>query len=147
MIELPNQSNTTLAPHWLLWSTKSLAFLFITNLRNHSIIFCQLWIKNYELIMDMTNNSFSFWHSHCIYIRAISFTVPSSSGPPIKTAAIKMNKDISLQNIIKRGWNDNMTDFLQTLNKLFSKKRKQINKQPKGKLRRNQLNKNYYHRF
>lgn len=47
---------------------------------------------------------------------------------PIEIAVIKIEKDITLQKIIKKGSIKNITNFLQISNKLSNKKRKQINK-------------------
>ena len=46
----------------------------------------------------------------------------------MKTAVIKIKKDITLRKMIKRGLKEDMINFLQTPNKLFNNKRKQINK-------------------
>ena len=46
----------------------------------------------------------------------------------METAAVRIEKDITLRKMIKRGSKEDMTDFLQTPNKLSSKKRRQINK-------------------
>lgn len=47
---------------------------------------------------------------------------------PIEKIAIKIKKVITFQKIIKKGLKKDMTNFLQTPNKLSSKKKKQINK-------------------
>ncbi len=47
---------------------------------------------------------------------------------PTETAAIRIEKDITFRKMIKRGLKEDMTDFLQTPNKLSGKKRRQINK-------------------
>ena len=47
---------------------------------------------------------------------------------PTEIVVVKIEKDITPQNMIKNVLKENMTDFLQMPNKLFSKKRKQINK-------------------
>ena len=83
-------------------------------------------MKKHGVIINMTNDCLAFWPSHCTHIRATSLlSLPSL---PMKTAAITIEEDITLQKMIKRGLKEDMTDFLQTPNKLFSKKRRQINK-------------------
>ena len=109
--------------------TESLAPLLITKLRNHPIILGRPWTKKHEVIIDMTNNSLAFWPGHCTYIGATSLLSPSSL--PTKTATITIEEDITPQKIIKKGLKEDMTDFLQTPNKLSSKKRRQINKSKK----------------
>ena len=74
----------------------------------------------------MTNDSLAFWPGHCTHIGATSLLSPPSL--PTETAAITIEEDITPQKMIKRGSKEDMTDFLQTLNKLSSKKRRQINK-------------------
>ena len=85
-------------------------------------------MKKHRVIIDMTNNFLAFWPGHYIYIGAISPTILSQPRLPAETAVVRIEKDITLQKIIKRGSKEDITDFLQTLNKLSSKKRKQINK-------------------
>ena len=46
----------------------------------------------------------------------------------MEIAVVRIEKNITPQKIIKRDSKKDMTDFLQALNKLFSKKRRQINK-------------------
>ena len=59
-------------------------------------------------------------------MEAISLLRPPSL--PTKTAAVTIEENITPQKMIKIGSKENMTDFLQTPNKLFCKKRRQINK-------------------
>ena len=108
--------------------TKNLALLLIKKLRNYPIILGQLWMKKYRVIIDMTNNSLTFWLGYCIHIRATSSNTLSQPKFFAETAVIQIEKDITLRKMIKRGLKQDITDFLQMSNKLFSKKRKQINK-------------------
>ena len=106
--------------------TESLAPLLITKLGNHPMILGRPWMKKHGVIIDMTNNSLAFWPGHCTHIGA---TFPLS--PPslsTETAAVRIEEDITARKIIKKGSKEDMTDFLQTPNKLSSKKRRQINK-------------------
>ena len=84
------------------------------------------WMKKHGVIIDMTNNSLAFWPGHCTHIGATSLLNPPSL--PTETAAITIEEDITPRKMIKRGSKEDMTDFLQTPNKLSSKKRRQINK-------------------
>ena len=93
---------------------------------NHPIILGRPWIKKHGVIIDMTNDSLAFWPSHCTHIGTTSLLSPPSL--PTETAAVTIEEDITPQKIIKRGSKEDMTDFLQTPNKLSSKKRRQINK-------------------
>ena len=90
-------------------------------------------MKKHKVIIDMTNNSLAFWPGHCIHIGA-TFLL-SLSSLPTKTAVVIIEGDITPRKMIKMGLKEDMTDFLQMPNKLFSKKRKQINKS-KGKVNR-----------
>ena len=83
-------------------------------------------MKKHGVIIDMTNNFLAFWPGHCTHIGATSLLSPPSL--PTETAAVTIEEDITPQKMIKRGSKEDMTDFLQTPNKLFSKKRRQINK-------------------
>ena len=83
-------------------------------------------MKKLRVIIDMTNDSLAFWHGHFTHIGATSLLSPLSL--PTDTAAVTIEEDITLQKMIKRGLKEDMTDFLQTPNKLSSKKRRQINK-------------------
>ena len=84
------------------------------------------WMKKHRVIIDMMKNFLAFWPSHCTYIGATSLLNPPSL--PMETAAITIKEDITSRKMIKRGLKKDMTDFLQTPNKLSSKKRRQINK-------------------
>ena len=92
------------------------------------MILGQLWMKKYRIIIDMTNDFLAFWPSHCTHIRATSLNTLSQPKLPAETAVVRIKKDIIPRKMIKRGSKEDMTDFLQTLNKLSSKKRRQINK-------------------
>ena len=85
-------------------------------------------MKKYGVIIDIINDSLAFWSGHYTHIGAISPTTLSQPRLPVETVVIKIEKDITPQKIIKRGLKEDMTNFLQTPNKLFSKKRRQINK-------------------
>ena len=85
-------------------------------------------MKMHEIIIDMKNNSSAFWLGYCTHIGAISPTILNQTRLPMKTAAVRIEKDITLQKMIKKGSKEDMTDFLQMPNKLSGKKRRQINK-------------------
>lgn len=85
-------------------------------------------MKKHGVIIDITNNFLVFWPNHCIHIRATSLTILNQPRLPIETATVRIEKDITPQKMIKRGSKEEITDFLQMINKLSSKKRKQINK-------------------
>ena len=108
--------------------TKSLASLLITKLGNHPIILGRPWIKNYGVIINMINDSLAFWLGQYTHIGAISSTTLSQLRLPTEIAVVRIIKDITPQKIIKRGLKKDKTKFLQTLNKLSSKKKRQINK-------------------
>lgn len=76
----------------------------------------------------MRNNFLAFWPGHCIYIRNTFFTVLTQAKSLIKTIVIRIEKGIIPQKMIKKGLKEDLTNFLQTPNKLFSKKSIQINK-------------------
>ena len=74
----------------------------------------------------MINDFLAFWPGHYTHIEATSLLSPPSL--PIETATVSIEKNITPRKMIKRGLKEDMTDFLQILNKLSSKKRRQINK-------------------
>ena len=108
--------------------TESLAPLLITKLGNHPMILGRPWMKKHGVIIDITNDSLAFWPGHCTHIGATSPTTLSQPRLPTETAAVRIEKDITPRKMIKRGSKEDMTNFLQTPNKLSSKKRRQINK-------------------
>ena len=108
--------------------TENLASLLITKLRNHPMILGRPWMKKHGVIIDMTNDSLAFWPGHCTHIGATSPNTLSQPKLPAETAVVRIEKDISPRKMIKKGSKEDMTDFLQTPNKLSSKKRRQINK-------------------
>ena len=85
-------------------------------------------MKKYRVIIDMINDFLAFWPDYCIYIGAISSTTLSQPRLPTEIAAVRIEKNITPQKMMKRRSKKDMTNFLQTPNKLFSKKRRQINK-------------------
>ena len=85
-------------------------------------------MKKHGVIIDMTNNFLVFWPGYYIYIGAISPTTPSQPRLPMETAVVRIEKYITAQKIIKKGLKEDMNNFLQTTNKIFSKKKRQINK-------------------
>lgn len=85
-------------------------------------------IKKYGVIIDITNDSLVFWSNHYTHIRAISLTILNLSNLSIETVVIRIKKAITPEKMIKKGWKEDITDFLQMPDKLSSKMRKQINK-------------------
>lgn len=67
------------------------------------MIFCQLWVKNHGVIIDITNNFFTFLSSHFIYIKVFFIIIFHQFILSIKTVIIKIEKDITIQVIIRRG--------------------------------------------
>ena len=108
--------------------TESFTPLLITKLGNHPMILGRLWMEKQGVIIDITNNSLAFWPDHYTHIGTTSPTTLSQPRLTAESAVIKIEKDITPWKIIKRGLKKDMIDFLQTPNKLFSKKRRQINK-------------------
>ncbi len=108
--------------------TESLALLLITKLRNHLMIFGQPWMTKHGVIIDITNNSLAFWPGHYTHIGATSPTTLSPPSLPTETAVIRIEEAITPRKMIKRGSKEDMTNILQTSDKLSSKKRRQINK-------------------
>ncbi len=85
-------------------------------------------MKKHGVIIDMINNSLTFWPSHCRHIWATSLIILSSPSLHIEIAVVRIEKAIIHQKMIKKSSKEDMTDFLQMPNKLFSKKRRPINK-------------------
>ena len=66
-------------------------------------------MKKHEVIIDTTNNFLAFWPGHYRYIRAIfSLSLPNLS---TKIAAVKIEKDIIPQKIIKKGLKNDIINF------------------------------------
>lgn len=70
--------------------TESFFLLLITKFENYFIIFGQLWIKKYGIIMNIINNFSTFWPSYHTYIRAIFPTILSQFQPPMEKVAIRV---------------------------------------------------------
>ena len=85
-------------------------------------------MKKHEIIIDMTNKFLAFWPGYYIHIRAISLITLSQLRLPAEIAVVRIEKDITPWKMMKRGLKEDLTNFLQTINKLSSKKRRQINK-------------------
>ena len=67
-------------------------------------------MKKHEIIINITNNFLAFWSNHCTYIEVTFLSsLPSLS---IKIAAVKIEKDITPQTIIKKSSKKDITDFL-----------------------------------
>ena len=84
-------------------------------------------MKKHGVIIDMTNDFLAFWPGHYTHIGATSPITLSQPRLPTKIATVRIEKVVTPRKIIKRGSKKDMTDFLQTPNKLSSKKRRQIN--------------------
>lgn len=90
---------------------KNLALLLITKFGNHPIILSWPWIKKYNIIINITNNSIGFWSNYCIYIGATYSTILNQLRLPIETVAIKIKKDITSWKTIKKGLKE-VSNFL-----------------------------------
>ena len=88
-------------------------------------------MKKHIIIINMTISSLALCYGHYIYIRAIFYTILSQLRLLVKIAVVRIEKNITLQKMIKKGLKKNMINFLQMSNKLFSKKKRQINKNKK----------------
>ena len=78
-------------------------------------------MKKYRVIINITNNFLAFWPGYYTDIRA-TFLL-SLLSLPTKIVAIKIKKNLISQKIIKKDSKKNMTNFLQSLNKLSNKKK------------------------
>lgn len=76
----------------------------------------------------MTKTFSTFSLGYCTYIKATSPNTKNQSKLATKTVTIEIKKDINFLKMIKRGSIEDMIEFLQISNKLFNKKRRQINK-------------------
>ena len=83
-------------------------------------------MKKHRVIINITNDFLAFWLSHCTHIGATSPLSPPSL--LTETVAVRIKIDIIPRKMIKKSSKEDMTDFLQTPNKLSSKKKRQINK-------------------
>ena len=85
-------------------------------------------MKKHGVTIAMINNLLAFWPNYCTHIGATSPTILSPFSSPMETVAIRIEKAITFPKIMKKGSKKDMTNFLQTPNKLSSKKKRQINK-------------------
>ncbi len=77
-------------------------------------------MKKHGVIIDMTNDSLAFWPGYCIHIKATSLTTLSPPSLLTETAVVRIEEAITPRKMIKRGSKEDMTDFLQTPDKLSS---------------------------
>ncbi len=85
-------------------------------------------MKKHGVIINMTNDFLHFWPGYYTHIRATSSTILSPLSLPTQTTAVRIEKAITPQKMIKRGSKKDMTNFLQMPDKLSGKKRRQMNK-------------------
>lgn len=85
-------------------------------------------MKKHDVIINMTNNSLVFWPGYCTQTGAIFLTILSQPESLTQITAVKIEKFVTPQKMIKRGSKEDVTYFMQTLNKWFGKKRRHINK-------------------
>ena len=52
-------------------------------------------MKKHKVIIDMTNNSWTFWLRHCTYFGAFLPIILSQPILPIKTAVVRIENDIT----------------------------------------------------
>lgn len=66
----------------------------------------------------------AFWSSHYIHIEVSLCIILSQLILLIETTIVRIGKDIIFKMIIKRGLAEDITNFLQMVNKLSSKKKR-----------------------
>ncbi len=76
------------------------------------MILGQLFMKRHKVIINMINDSLAFWPDYCIYNGATFCTKLSLPSLLLEKVAVKIEKDITSQKIIKSDTKKDMTDFL-----------------------------------
>ena len=92
---------------------KSLAPLLITKLGQHPMIFGHLYVKKHGVMLNMINNSITFFSGYYTHLEApLSPISPKSKGT--KTIFEAKQQDIFPNHILKRGSDENLDNFLRT---------------------------------
>ncbi len=85
------------------------------------------WMKKHEVLLDMINNSISFFLRYCSHPRATSVPVPTTPAAETEITSIATQQDALPNRILKRGSAERINDFLKTPKKISDKKRRLIN--------------------
>ena len=106
--------------------TESLAPLLITKLGQHPMILGRPWMKKYGILLDMINDSITYFPRYCMHLGAPLFPIPPKP-EGTETIPEARQQDIFPTHILKRGSDENLNNFSRTSQKISNKKRRLIN--------------------
>lgn len=70
-------------------------------------------MKKHGVLLNIINNSITFFSGYHIHFRALLFPIPPKSAA-IKTILEAKQQNIALNQILKKGSDKNLDDFLRT---------------------------------
>ena len=79
-------------------------------------------MKKYRVLLDIINNSITFSPEYCMHLGALLSPIPLKS-EGTETIPEARQQNISPNRILKKGLDDNLDNFLRTLQKISYKKR------------------------
>ena len=85
-------------------------------------------MKKYGIIINMINNAIAFWPGYCTYTRVFSPISLDQATLLTEVMPTKIIKDITPNKIIKKGFQENVNDFLKIPDKISKSQKKPINK-------------------
>lgn len=102
--------------------TESLVKLLMTKLSQYFIIFGYLLVKKYSVLLNIINNSITFFSKYYTYFRAILLPIAQNLEGR-KTMPKAKYKNIILKQILKRGTDEKSDDFWSIIIMISSKKK------------------------
>ena len=79
------------------------------------------WMKKYGVLLNVIDDCIIFSSRYCIHLGA-SLSLISPKPEEIETIPEARQQDIFPNRILKKGSDENLNDFLQTLRKISNKK-------------------------
>ena len=107
---------------------KTLASLPITKLGQHLIILGYFWMNKHKVLLDIINNSITFFLRFYIHLETSLSLILSKSIEEIKKIfKAKQQEDIISNRILKKSFVKNLDSFLKTIKKIVKKKNQLAN--------------------
>lgn len=106
--------------------TKSLIVFPIIKLCSYSIIFSHLWMKKYDILLNMVNNFIIFFPRYYMHFRVFLLLIAQIS-KRIKIILQVKKENITLEQILKKRIDENLDDFLSIIIKILRKKQQLLN--------------------
>ena len=105
---------------------ESLAPLLITKLGQQPMILGRPWMKKYGILLDMINDSITYFPRYCMHLGAPLFPIPPKP-EGTETIPEARQQDIFPTRILKKSSDENLDNFSKTPQKVFNNNRQIIN--------------------